>query len=171
MDLSKYIRKFEDFPKKGVIYRDMSPLLMDPKAWSETLMRMKDSCKDNLPDLIAGIESRGFIVGASLAASLGVGFIPIRKSGKLAGDVIGENYKLEYGVDKLEISKHSLVNKQKVLIVDDLLATGGTAQAAGKLVTRAGGNLIGYSWIIELVNLKGRDKLSNKVTINSLIQF
>ena len=171
MDLRNFIDEFENFPREGIIFRDIGPLLRNPIAWAETITRLTDFAQISSADLIAGIESRGFIVGASLASSLGLGFVPIRKEGKLPGDVFQVSYELEYGSDKLEINKNSMKGNPKVLIADDLLATGGTAKAAGGLIEKAGGRLIGYAFIIELINLKGRENLKNSTNIYSLISY
>ena len=123
------------------------------------------------PDLIAGIESRGFISGSALAFKNEIGFITIRKPNKLPGNVIGINYKLEYGEDRLEIQENLFRKNSKIIIIDDLLATGGTASGAGKLIREAGGNLIGYGFLVELTKLRGRKKLDNKLIVESVIKY
>ena len=134
-------------------------------------MEVKNLISIKKPDYIAGIESRGFISASALAFKLEVGFIPIRKPNKLPGKVIGINYKLEYGEDRLEIQDGLFNDNSKIMIIDDLLATGGTASAAGELIRKAGGNLIGYAFLVELTNLNGRKRLDSKVFIESIIKY
>ena len=172
--LKDYIKSYPDFPKKGILFRDIFPLLQDPVATNLMMGDFRDFIeklqKDNLkPDYIVGIESRGFLIGAALAARDVIGFVPIRKKGKLPGDVIGVNYTLEYGEDRLEIATGILKGK-KVLLIDDLLATGGTAKASCELINKAGGQLVGCGFIIELLGLNGRDNIPN-VPIESLICY
>ena len=135
------------------------------------MLPMQNLISTTKPDYIAGIESRGFITASALAYKYDVGFIPIRKPNKLPGKVIGVNYKLEYGEDRLEIQKNSIENNSKVILIDDLLATGGTASAAGKLIRRVGGKLIGYAFLIELTELNGRQNLDCNLIIESLIKY
>lgn len=170
LDLRQYIRDIPDFPKPGILFRDISPLLRDAKGWRTVMDQLGAICQRLKPDLIVGIESRGFIVGTPLATGLGLGFVPIRKPGKLPGDVIGIDYALEYGTDRLEIQADALQGA-KVLLVDDLLATGGTAAAASELVARAGGQLVGCSFVIELAGLEGRQQLPQGVSVDSLVVY
>ncbi len=169
--LKKYINEIKDFPKDGIVFKDLNPIYKEPKRWNELMLPLLNLISTTKPDYIAGIESRGFISASALAFKSGVGFIPIRKPNKLPGKVIGVNYKLEYGEDRLEIQKNSIQKDSKVIIVDDLLATGGTAAAAGKLVKEAGGNLIGYAFLVELTELRGRKKIESNLFVESLIKY
>ena len=171
MDFYNQIKEIPDFPKKGILYRDMGPLMKDPKAWQEVIKHLANFSKKLDPDYIAGIESRGFIVGSSLATSLNIGFLPIRKQGKLAGETYSIEYELEYGIDRLEIQVDAFNKNSKILVIDDLLATGGTAKAAGELVQKSGALLSGYGFIIELSNLNGRNRLKEAVPIKSIISY
>jgi len=170
MNLTDYINDIPDFPKKGILFRDISPLLKSPEGWGEVMRRLGFFCERITPDLIVGIESRGFIVGSALATQQKTGFVPVRKKGKLPGKVLGVDYTLEYGRDRLEIQSDAFEGNPRVLLVDDLLATGGTVNAASKLIKKAGGQLVGCSFIIELTALKGRESIPN-VPINSLIEY
>ena len=169
MNLEELVSSYPDFPKKGILFRDMSPILRSPEAMTSMLNQLGDFSDRLMPDYIVGIESRGFIIGTALATRQRMGFIPIRKKGKLPGKIIGVDYTLEYGKDRLEIQSDILKN-QKVLLVDDLLATGGTVRAASKLISRVGGRLVGCAFVIELLGLNGRDNISN-VPIKSLISY
>ena len=171
VDLESHIRAIPDFPKPGILFRDISPLLKSPAAFAEALRQLGAICTDLQPDLIVGIEARGFLVGAALAQAQGLGFVPVRKPGKLPGDVIGIDYALEYGSDRLEIQSDALAEQPSVLIVDDLLATGGTAAATGELVKRAGGRLAGFSFLIELTGLQGRQALPADVPCQALFGY
>jgi len=170
-NFKKYINEIKDFPKAGIFFKDINPIYKDPKIWNELMLPLQKLISITKPDYIAGIESRGFISASALAFKLGVGFIPIRKPNKLPGKVIGVNYKLEYGEDRLEIQQNSIEKATKIIVMDDLLATGGTAVAAGKLIKNAGGNLIGYAFLVELTELRGRDKLDNNLFVESLIKY
>ena len=170
MNLTDYIKDIPDFPKKGILFRDISPLLKSPEGWAAAMRQLGLFCERLNPDLIVGIESRGFIIGSALATQQRTGFVPIRKKGKLPGNVLGVGYTLEYGKDRLEIQSDALEGNPRVLLVDDLLATGGTVNAASKLIERGGGQLVGCQFIIELSSLKGRDKIP-QVPINSLISY
>tara|TARA_Y100001938_G_C7997870_1_gene383082 strand:+ start:146 stop:673 length:528 start_codon:yes stop_codon:yes gene_type:complete len=174
MNLKDLVSDYPDFPKKGILFRDMFPILEDPVATSVVMSNLRDFIEElqknnSKPDYIVGIESRGFLIGSALAAKEIIGFVPIRKKGKLPGDIIGINYSLEYGQDRLEI-KSGVLNDKKVLLVDDLLATGGTVKAASKLIKKAGGDLVGCAFIIELLGLNGRSNVPN-VPIKSLISY
>ena len=169
MNLEELVSSYPNFPKKGILFRDMSPILRSPEAMTSMLNQLGDFSDRLMPDYIVGIESRGFIIGTALATRQRMGFIPIRKKGKLPGKVIGVDYTLEYGKDRLEIQSDILKN-QKVLLVDDLLATGGTVRAASKLISRVGGRLVGCTFVIELLGLNGRDNIPN-VPIKSLISY
>ena len=170
-NLKNYITEINDFPKAGIVFKDLNPIYKEPKIWNELMNPLKNLICTTKPDLIAGIESRGFISASALAYKLEVGFVPIRKPNKLPGRVIGVNYKLEYGEDRLEIQVNSIKKDSKVLIIDDLLATGGTAGAAGNLIRKAGGILLGYAFLVELTELKGRKNLDSNLIIESIIKY
>lgn len=171
MDLKSLIRDVPDFPKPGILFRDITTLLSNPEGLKSTVDSLADCFSSASIDYVVGTESRGFIFGTPLAYALGVGFIPVRKSGKLPAAVYSATYELEYGVDSLEIHQDALPPNSRVVIVDDLIATGGTAVATAQLVEQAGGTLVGFGFIIELLALKGRDKLPKDVTIETLIQY
>ena len=157
--LKKLIRHVPDFPKKGILFYDITTLLRDPGGLREALDGLTTPFREKAIDLVVGIESRGFILGAAMAEKLGAGFVPIRKPGKLPSATIAQSYELEYGSDTLEIHQNAIQEGQRVLIVDDLLATGGTACAANDLVRKTGGNVIGIAFLVELEFLKGRERL------------
>ena len=159
-DLRRYIRNIEDFPKPGVIFRDITPLLLDPRATDEALDQLCDQAKGLGITKVAAIESRGFFFGSPIAHRLGVGYIPVRKKGKLPFTTLSVTYDLEYGTDTLEIHTDAIVPGDRVLIHDDVLATGGTARAAVELVEKAGGQVVLLSFLMELKALGGREKLS-----------
>ena len=146
-------------------------MLRDPAGWEEVMRRLGVLCDSLKPDLIAGIEARGFIVGMGLATHQKLGFVPVRKPGKLPGEVYGIDYSLEYGTDRLEIHADAMRDGPKVLIVDDLLASGGTASATANLIEKAGGRLVGCAFVIELTDLNGREHLPNNISIESLIRY
>jgi len=170
MELKDKIRVIEDFPTEGISFKDITTLLKDANGLKECINQMAARFKDVNVDLVVGPESRGFIFATPLAYLLGTGFVPVRKPGKLPAETIKYEYKLEYGKDSLEIHKDSIKPGQKVLIIDDLLATGGTMIAAAKLVEQLGGEVVGLGFLIELEDLKGRDKLS-KYKVESLIKY
>ena len=170
MNLTDYIKDIPDFPKKGILFRDISPLLKSPEGWSKVITQLGFFCEEITPDLIVGIESRGFIVGSALATIQKLGFVPIRKKGKLPGNLLGVDYTLEYGKDRLEIQSDALQGNPRVLLIDDLLATGGTVNAASELIKKAGGQLVGCGFIIELNELNGRENVPN-VPVRSLIRY
>jgi adenine phosphoribosyltransferase len=159
--IQSYIRDVPDFPKKGILFKDITPLLASPAGLRESVAGMADSVDPKSYDLVCGIESRGFIFGTALAHHLGKGFIPIRKPGKLPWKTASESYQLEYGSDKIEIHVDAAKKGQGVLMVDDLLATGGTMEAALKLVRRIGGRPVACSFVIELGFLDGRKRLGD----------
>jgi len=161
IDLETIIRDVPDFPKPGIIFKDITPLLADPKAMAETVTRLVEPFESAGVDVVTGIESRGFIFGTLVAQRLGVSFVPIRKPGKLPAQTLSANYELEYGTDTVEIHADAIASGQKVLMVDDLLATGGTMAAGCELVTKLGGEIIGVTFVIELDFLHGRDKLAD----------
>ena len=169
--LKRYIYESNDFPKKGIAFKDLNPIYKNPKIWNELMLPLQKLITTLKPDYIAGIESRGFISASALAFKHDLGFIPIRKKNKLPGKVIGINYKLEYGEDRLEIQNNSVEKNKKVILIDDLLATGGTAKAAGDLIKKVGGKLIAYAFIVELTELLGRDRLDTNVIMESLIRY
>ncbi len=169
MDLSDHIRTIPDFPKPGILFYDISTLLMHPKAWQATVERLAAAIKPHKPDLLAGIESRGFLVAAPLALELGLGFVMIRKEGKLPGATVPFTYDLEYGTDTIEIQADAVEPGQRVVVLDDLLATGGTMNAAAQLFRQCGADVRGAACIIELSFLNGRDKLD--IPITTLISY
>ncbi|OPA80379.1 adenine phosphoribosyltransferase [Paenibacillus selenitireducens] len=170
MDFKQHIRVIEDFPQPGISFKDITTLLKNGEAYREAILAMKELIKEKEIDLIAGPEARGFVVGAPLAYALGVGFIPIRKSGKLPGETLEVGYDLEYGTDKLAMHTDAIQPGQKVLIADDLLATGGTISTSVNLVRQLGGEVVGAAFLIELVDLQGRNKL-DKVDVFTLLQY
>jgi adenine phosphoribosyltransferase len=169
-DLKKYIRSIKDFPKQGIMFRDITTLLKEPDALKETINQLYDIAKDKNINKVVGIESRGFILGGALAEKLGCGFVPVRKPNKLPAERISESYYLEYGEDKIEIHKDAIQKGDRVLMHDDLLATGGTMEAACKLIEKLGGEVVQISFIIELSFLNGRDKLKN-FEVHSLVVY
>lgn len=161
MDLKKSIRVIPDFPKEGVRFKDITTLLKDKEAYNYTIDNLVEYCKDKDVDVIVGPEARGFVIGAPLAYGLRVGFVPVRKPGKLPAKSITYEYDLEYGKDALEIHEDAISPGERVIIADDLLATGGTALATAKLVESLGGVVVGFVFVIELGYLKGRELLSD----------
>ncbi len=170
MDLKKYIRDVPDFPKKGILFKDITPLLQSPKAFPDAIEQMYERAKGKRVDYVVSMEARGFIFGAPLAIRLGAGFVPIRKPGKLPYRVVEESYMKEYGEDKLCMHEDAIKPGSRVLIVDDLLATGGTVEAACRLVERMGGEVVGTLFLIELTFLKGRERLAG-YDVEALIKF
>ncbi|NJK28591.1 MAG: adenine phosphoribosyltransferase [Coleofasciculaceae cyanobacterium SM2_3_26] len=170
MDLKSLIRDVPDFPKPGILFRDITPLLRHPEGLRHTIDLVAEKCAAFDADCIAGIESRGFIFGVPVAYRLGMGFIPVRKAGKLPAAVHSVDYSLEYGQATLEIHCDALEPGHRVVIVDDLLATGGTAAATAHLVQKAGSEVAGFAFIVELLDLGGRQKLPD-VPIATMIQY
>ena len=170
MDLKEKIRVNEGFPKEGISFKDITTLVADGEAFKESIDRIVEHLKDKNVDVILGPEARGFIFGVPVAYALGVGFVPVRKKGKLPAETVSVDYSLEYGVDVLEIHKDAIKKGQKVAIVDDLLATGGTVEAVAKLVEKVGAEVVALDFAIELTELKGRDKLEG-YEIMSLVQY
>lgn len=170
MDLKSSIRTIPDFPKPGIMFRDITTLLKDPKAFSHTIDLLTNRYIGKDIDLVAGIESRGFILGAALAHRLNKGFVPIRKQGKLPGKKVSVEYALEYGTDKIEVHEDAIQHGQRVLLVDDLIATGGTASAACQLIEKLGGSIVECCFLVDLPDLKGKEKLS-KYPVFSLVDF
>ena len=157
MDLKEKIRVIEGFPKEGISFKDITTLVADGEAFKESIDRIVEHLKDKNVDVILGPEARGFIFGVPVAYALGVGFVPVRKKGKLPGETVSIEYSLEYGVDVLEIHKDAIKKGQRVAIVDDLLATGGTVEAVAKLVEKVGAEVVALDFAIELTALRGRD--------------
>jgi adenine phosphoribosyltransferase len=170
MDLKTLIRDIPDFPKPGILFRDITTLLQNPEAFGFVIDKLVNFYSSESIDYVAGIESRGFIFGTPLAHRLSAGFVPIRKPGKLPAATHSAQYALEYGTDRLEIHQDAFPSGSRVLLVDDLLATGGTAAAATQLVGATGATLVGIAFVIELTALAGRDKLPN-IAVQSLIQY
>ena len=161
VDLARLIRDVPDFPTKGIIFKDITPLLADPAALDEAVRRLAEPFAGRAVKTVTGIESRGFILGGAVARHLGAGFVPLRKPGKLPHKTIKAEYALEYGTDAVEIHTDAVAGGDKVLMLDDLLATGGTMAAACELVERLGGDIVGIAFLIELDFLHGRDKLAD----------
>jgi adenine phosphoribosyltransferase len=170
LDLKSKIREIEDFPIKGVSFKDITTLTKDKEAFIEAVDRIVDDLRDKNVDYIVGPEARGFLFGAAVAYGLGVGFVPIRKPGKLPAQTTSYEYELEYGKNTLEIHTDAISKGDRVAIVDDLLATAGTVSAAASLIESLGGEVVALEFIIELVDLKGRDKLS-KYHTNTLVKY
>jgi len=169
MDLKDHIRAVPDFPKPGILFYDVSTLLAHPDAWQVALGRLARIVSKYQPDVLAGIESRGFLVAAPLAEKLGIGFCMVRKPGKLPGETISHEYDLEYGSDTLQIQRDAIAPGQRVVVLDDLLATGGTLGASLALFDKVGAKVVGAACIIELTFLNGRDKVD--VPFDALIQY
>ena len=169
-NIKKAIREVPDYPKPGILFYDITPILQNPELYNSVTELIAEKYKDNMPDKVIGIESRGFIFGMPLAYNLNLGFVPIRKKGKLPADTYEVSYDLEYGSAVIEIHKDALKKGEKVIIVDDLLATGGTAAAAVELIEKCGAEVLGIEFVIELGFLKGREKIKKSV-VNSLITY
>ena len=170
VNLTKYIRSIPDWPKKGVLFRDITPLLADGRAFATVVETVADRYKDKNIDYVAAVEARGFIFAPTVAYALGAGFIPVRKPGKLPAATHKATYDLEYGTDSLEIHRDAVEPGQRVLIVDDLIATGGTAKAVAELIEKMGGEIVGFAFVVELEFLKGRGKLQ-KYEVTSLLKY
>lgn len=170
MDLSKKIRDIKDFPKEGIIFRDITTLLKDPEALKESVDMMQEKLKGKDFDIIVGPESRGFIFGMPIAYNLSKGFVPIRKKGKLPAETIQKEYSLEYGTATIEMHKDAVLKNQRVVIVDDLLATGGTSKAIAELLESVGAKIVSIVFLIELEDLKGRDCLKG-YDISSIVKY
>ena len=169
-DLRAKIREIPDFPKPGILFYDITTLLKDAGAFKEAVMNMLEPFRDQKIDIVVGMESRGFIFSAPMAMELGAGFVPVRKLGKLPAETASVEYALEYGTNTLEIHKDALQPGQKVLIVDDLLATGGTVLGTIELVKTLKADVVGLAFLVELLFLKGRERLS-EYTIHSVVQY
>ncbi|MFA7445325.1 MAG: adenine phosphoribosyltransferase [Flavobacteriaceae bacterium] len=168
--IESYIRDIPDFPKEGVIFKDITPLLNNEKARKEVLKRFIENLPDTKIDKVIGVESRGFFFGILLAQELGVGFVPVRKKGKLPYDTLSTSYELEYGTDSLEIHTDAIQKGENVLIHDDVLATGGTIKAVSELVEKLGGNIVQLNFLMELEFLNGREKIKER-NVFSLLKY
>ena len=169
MNLKDHIRGIPDFPIPGILFYDISTVLSNPKAWSYTLNELEKIVSEWKPDILAGIESRGFLLSSALADRMNIPMTMIRKKGKLPGEVISHEYELEYGTDTIEIQSDAIKPGQRVVILDDLLATGGTLAASGELLNSVGADIIGCAVIIELDSLKGKENLS--FSLKSLVSY
>ncbi|GAK48583.1 adenine phosphoribosyltransferase [Secundilactobacillus oryzae JCM 18671] len=170
LDFTKYIASVRDYPEEGIVFRDISPLMADGQAYKEAIGQLVDYAKDKDVDMVVGPEARGFIVGCPIAYELGIGFAPARKEGKLPRETVKATYDLEYGQSALYLHKDAIKPGQKVIVTDDLLATGGTIGATIKLVEELGGIVVGTAFIIELKDLHGRDKIEG-YDIFSLMEY
>ena len=170
MNLKDYIASIQDFPKEGILFRDITPLLNDPKAYKQTVDTLAEFAKNAGAEVILGPESRGFMFGCQVAIEIGAGFVPVRKPGKLPRATISEKYDLEYGSNELQIHEDAIKPGQKVVIVDDLLATGGTVAATIKMVERLGGEVVGCAFVIELADLNGKELLKD-YNVFTLLQY
>ena len=172
LDLKSLVRSIPDYPKKGILFRDITTLIENPAGFRESIERIADAHRGLGITHVAGIEARGFIFGAGVAIALGVGFVPVRKKGKLPGETIGQNYALEYGVDTIEIHADVIKAGDRVLLVDDLIATGGTAVAAVSLLRRTGAEVAHAGFVIDLFDLGGAEKLrATGVEVFKLLDF
>ncbi len=170
MEVQSYIRAIPDFPIPGILFRDITPLLKDKQGFKKAIDLFVDAYKKSAVDYVVGIEARGYMLGAPLAYEIGAGFVPVRKPGKLPYHKLIESYALEYGTNSLEIHDDALGKGDRVLVVDDLLATGGTAAATRRLLERLGAEVVGFAFLIELEALKGRDAL-NGVDVTTFIKY
>jgi len=171
-DLKALVRTIPDYPKPGIMFRDITTLLGNAKGLSSCVERLAAPYRDSAVEAVAGIEARGFILGGAVADRLGCGFVPIRKQGKLPGKAIGQDYELEYGVDIIEIHEDGIASGERVLLVDDLIATGGTAAAAVKLLRKLDAEIVGAAFVIDLPDLKGRRRVEALgIECHTLIEF
>lgn len=170
-EIESLIRPVPDFPKPGVLFRDITPLLADAQGFRSAVNALLEPWRANLPQVFCGIESRGFILAAAMAQAAGCGFAPIRKPGKLPGEVLRESYSLEYGTDSLELKIDALQPGTEVVLIDDVLATGGTLAAASRLVERGGGRLLGASVLIELTALDGRQRCNSRMPLHAVLSY
>lgn len=170
MDIKKYIASIENYPSEGIVFRDISPLLADGQAFKSAIQEIVAFCKDKEVEMIVGPEARGFIVGCPVAYEMGIGFAPARKKGKLPRETIEKSYGLEYGADVLQLHKDAITPGQRILVCDDLLATGGTIKATIDLIEELGGEVVGTAFFIELLSLNGREKIEG-YDVLSLAQY
>jgi adenine phosphoribosyltransferase len=168
-ELKRFVRDVPDYPQKGIVFRDITPLLAEKHLFGEVVELMSRAWAADAPDLVAGIEARGFIPASAMAVRLGAGFVPIRKTGKLPWSTVREAYELEYGVDALEVHSDAVQPGQRVLIVDDVLATGGTASAAVRLMRKLGAAVVGVQVLIELGYLEGRQRLTDVKLVSEIV--
>lgn len=172
LDLKDHIRTIPDFPKPGIMYRDITTLLSHPAALKQSVIDLSAPFKNSQIELVAGIDARGFIFGTAVALALGAGFVPVRKKGKLPFETFEQDYELEYGTDTLQIHADAVLKEQRVLLIDDLIATGGTAEAAIKLLQRTGCDIVGAAFVIDLPDLGGANKMEILgVPVTSLVEF
>ncbi len=172
MNLKDTIRTIPDFPKPGIMFRDITTLMTNRAAFAESVKKLADPYRNENIDNVAGIEARGFVFGAAVALELGAGFVPIRKKGKLPFDTYEQNYELEYGSDTLEIHADAIRGQERVLLIDDLIATGGTTEAAVHLLRKAGSNIIGAGFVIDLPELGGLQRITNMgIPVTALVAF
>ena len=172
IDLKSLVRTIPDYPKPGIMFRDITTLLGDAKGLTACVKQLAEPYADKSIDAVAGIEARGFILGGAIADRLGCGFVPIRKKGKLPGKAIGQDYELEYGVDVIEIHDDAVTRGERVLLVDDLIATGGTAEAAVKLLRKLDAEIVAAAFVIDLPDLKGRERVEALgIDCHTLIEF
>ena len=170
VDLKAHIRDVPDWPEPGVVFRDFSPLLRDPEALADAVARLAEWCGAKRPDVVLGAEARGFILGAAIAHRVGCGFVPARRPGKLPPETVSATYALEYGQNALEVHRDAFTDGARVIVHDDVLATGGTVEAIAGLVEGLGGVVVGVAFLIELTFLHGRDRLE-RYDLHSLIQY
>ncbi len=172
MNLKDTIRTIPDFPKPGIMFRDITTLMTSRRGFAEAVIRLSAPYQDSFVDNVVGIEARGFVFGAAAAFELNAGFVPIRKKGKLPFDTYEQDYELEYGTDILEMHADAIRGQEKVLLIDDLIATGGTAEAAIKVLRMAGANVIGAAFVIDLPDLGGRKRIENMgIPVTALVEF
>jgi len=169
--VKEFIREIPDFPQPGILFRDITPLLGNGEAYKEAIDKLAVFAQNLKADVIVGPEARGYVVGAPLAYALGKGFVPVRKKGKLPAETVRVEYDLEYGTDYLEIHKDAIQPGQRVVVADDLLATGGTISATIELSKKIGGNVVGAAFFIELRHLEGRRRLSEDMSVLTLVQY
>ncbi len=170
MDLRRYVRDIPDFPKPGIVFKDMTPLWLDPDALDHSVRSLGQYARSRGAELVVAAEARGFILGAALARELGVGFVPARKPGKLPARTVSAQYALEYGIDTLELHSDAFADRTRVLVHDDLLATGGTTKATVELVEQLGGEVVGCAYVVELAFLRGRETLAGH-DVHALISY
>src|SRR3954449_3759147 len=170
IDLKSMVREVPDFPKPGIGFKDITPLLVDPDALRQSVASLADWSAEREPDLILGAEARGFWLGAAIACKVGCGFVPARRPGKLPPETVTARYMLEYGENALEIAKDAIAQGARVVIHDDVLATGGTVEAIAGLVTQLGGEVVGMNFVIDLTFLKGRERLA-QYDVHSLMEY